>query len=107
MIYALLDLSDRVTPDHLRAALAFWQYCEQSARYIFGDRTGDAVADRIRDALRANGEMTETDLHALFGRHVKAGRLSHALTTLQTAGLIDCEERSTGGRPARYWRARS
>lgn len=33
------------------AALAVWAYCEQSALYLFGDRPGDAVAERIWTAL--------------------------------------------------------
>jgi len=35
-IYALLDGSEIVCVQHLRAALAVWSYCEASCRYIFG-----------------------------------------------------------------------
>ena len=41
MIYALLDQSPVIRPEHLMAGLAVWQYCEQSARYIFGSAMGD------------------------------------------------------------------
>ncbi|CAN5863481.1 hypothetical protein BH24CHL4_BH24CHL4_19540 [soil metagenome] len=104
MIYALLDCSNVVRRDHLTAALAFWQYCEDSVRFIFGDRTGDPVADRIRDALRL-GPMTETEIRDLFGRHQKAGRIQQALQALRAAGVIECEMLETGGRPARIWKA--
>ena len=51
-IYALLDCSPLVHREHLLAALALWDYCEASARGIFGDSLGDPVADEILRALR-------------------------------------------------------
>ena len=36
-LYAVLDKSITITTDHLLAALALWDYCEASARYIWGD----------------------------------------------------------------------
>jgi hypothetical protein len=32
-------------------ALAVWDYCSASASLLFGDSTGDPIADRIREAL--------------------------------------------------------
>jgi hypothetical protein len=52
LIYALLDQQDLIGIDHLKAALAVWDYCDQSARYIFGDKTGDSIADTILETLR-------------------------------------------------------
>ena len=52
MLYALLDCSDEIRVPHLVAALALWDYCEKSARWIFGDALGDPVADAILSALR-------------------------------------------------------
>src|SRR5262249_39405282 len=46
-LYALLDQRDTVLPDHLRAALAVWRYCEASAAYIFGNTMGNMLADKI------------------------------------------------------------
>jgi DNA replicative helicase MCM subunit Mcm2 (Cdc46/Mcm family) len=105
MIYALLDCSNVVSVQHLTAALALWQYCEESTRYIFGDRTGDSIADRIRDALRANGPLTETDIRDLFGRHQTSARIQQALELLLITGMAPLETVDTGGRPARKWRA--
>jgi hypothetical protein len=50
-IYAALDNSSVVGLPHLRAALAVWDYCSASASHLFGESTGDAIADRIREAL--------------------------------------------------------
>src|SRR5207249_8171548 len=55
-IYALLDCSDKIRVEHLRAALALWDCCERSARWIFGAGTGNKNADRILAALKAAGE---------------------------------------------------
>ena len=42
---ALLVKFNIVCVEHLRAALAVWQPCEDSARFIFGAALGDPVAD--------------------------------------------------------------
>ena len=40
-LYAILDLSELIKLDHILAGLSVWNYCEQSARYIFGESLGD------------------------------------------------------------------
>ncbi len=62
-LYALLDRSTVICRRHLEAGLAVWRYCEDSARFIFGDSLGDPVADEIFRALRqaVNG-MTRTEI---------------------------------------------
>jgi hypothetical protein len=35
MVYALLDKSSNIKNVRLSAALAFWNYCEDSVRYLF------------------------------------------------------------------------
>jgi hypothetical protein len=72
----------------LEAALAVWDYCEQSATQIFGDLVGDDVADTILQALRVaspNG-ITRTEISALFSRHVSSSRLSLSLDLLRRLG---------------------
>ena len=68
-LYALLDQSASIRAEHLRAALALWNYCEASARYIFGERLGDPIADELMNALHQHaGGMTRTDIGDWFGR---------------------------------------
>ena len=63
VIYALLDGGAIVRLPHLEAALAVWQYAEDSARFIFGDATGDPIADRVPVCLRAGmGQWRRTRL---------------------------------------------
>ena len=52
LLYALLDQAPAIGCVHLEAALALWEYCEDSARYLFGDATGDPTADRVLAAIR-------------------------------------------------------
>lgn len=47
MIYTLLDNSTLMQPQHLKVSIAFWQYCVRSAQWIFGENTGNKIADRI------------------------------------------------------------
>ncbi len=91
-IYALLDKSNVIRTKHLLAALAVWAYCERSARWIFGDRLGDPVADEILRALRAAASgMTRTEISALFSNKRDANRITHALEALEARGLARCD----------------
>lgn len=104
VLYALLDRSDVIRAAHLKAAVALWEYAEASARYIFGDSTGDPVADRIYHALRTQGPMSETDLSNLFSRNREASRIQQALHMLNRTGIIVSEVEATGGRQKKLWR---
>jgi hypothetical protein len=102
-IYALLDCSTRIDVEHHRAALALWNYCETSARWIFGMVTGDPRADRILTALRAtdrNG-MTQTQISCdVFKRNITSAELNDALRILDESGLAKSVVKRSGGRGA-------
>jgi hypothetical protein len=106
-IYAVLDLSEDVKVAHLLAALAVWQYCEGSAYLIFGDRTGDRLADELLEALRDAGEegMTRNDIRDFFGRNQKSVRIGSVLRDLERQGLARMEKEKTDGpgRPPERW----
>jgi hypothetical protein len=104
-VYAALDGSHLIRRVHLQAALAVWDYVDQSAVYIFGQRLGDPVADEALDAIRAAGSegLTETELHRHFGNHLKAGRLGVALQSLASLRLIYPVTDKTGGRARTRW----
>jgi hypothetical protein len=107
VIYALLDRSPVVRAEHLKAALALWDYCERSAVLIFGQQLGDPTADRILEALRNAGPkgMTDNDIYELFGRNRSANERARALTLLQSLRLAKADQEETGGRPRTVWRA--
>ena len=106
--YALMDKSFLIEPEHLKAALAVWQYCEDSARFIFGAALGDPTADKILVALRRRPDgMTQTDLIHHFGRNKSSTEIGRALKRLAELGRIkvETEAQDGPGRPAQRWRA--
>jgi hypothetical protein len=109
VIYAVLDQRTHVGEEHLRAALAVWDYCFHSASYLFGDTLGDPVADEILSALlsrvRTRDGMTRSEIRDLFGRHKRVDRITQALELLRSKGLARVEKESTGGRPVERWYA--
>jgi Protein of unknown function (DUF3987) len=108
MLYALLDRSASITAEHLLAALALWDYCERSVRYVFGDRLGDPVADEVLRLIRGSpGGITRTDMMSFFQRNVSSERIGRALGLLVQHRLARCEPVKTGGRPAERWFAMS
>ena len=105
LIFALLDEVREIDLVHLLAALAIWERAAASARYIFGDAVGDAVADEILRALRVAGAagMTRTDISKLLGKHQATERIRSALDLLSRHGLARHETRPTAGAPAEIW----
>ena len=104
-IYAVLDKTNRIRPEHLRAAMAVWKYSEDSARYIFGDSTGNTLADRILEGLRNSPEgLTRTEMNDLFGRNVVSEKIDAALYFLRDQTLISLSRKGTGGRPVERWK---
>jgi hypothetical protein len=104
-LYAVMDESQTIEREHLKAALALWDYAEESARYIFGDATGDPVADRIVDTLRAAGKagLTRTQIRNLFNKHKGAVEIDRTLHLLARMGRARRESEATGGRPTERW----
>jgi hypothetical protein len=98
MIYALLDRCDRIQEVHLKAALAFWAYAEESAYSIWGDKSGNDAADEILLLLRdAPGGLTRTEIRNHFQRH--GAGVPTAIKMLLERGVVRIEkDPSTGGR---------
>ncbi len=104
LLYALVDRSPFVTRKHLRAALAVWRYCEDSARYIFGDAFGDFVVDAILRGLRRSMKgLTRTEIREIFSRNRSEAEITNALRVLEESGLATCTREDTGGRPSERW----
>jgi hypothetical protein len=107
LIYALLDQATTIGQVHLLAALAVWQYCDDTAKFVFGDSLGDQVADEILRKLQRAGEsgMTRTDIRDVFHRHQSTERIGVALEMLRSRGLATSFEVPTAGRSIETWRA--
>ena len=105
LVYALLDGNCLIDIQHLKAALAVWRYCVASATRIFGDATGDVIADDVLLALKAAGEqgMSRNDLMNAFSRHRSSRQIGDALQLLEKAGRARAALIPTGGRSAERW----
>ena len=105
-IYALLDISQDIREEHLRAALALWDYSEASSRYIFGHKLGDPLADRILVQLTEDpGGLSRTAINKQLGGHVPTEEIKGALHSLEALGLASKRISTTGGRPTETWTA--
>lgn len=99
MLYALLREAQEIDTPDLVSALAAWDVCDASARAIFAGRTGDVLADRVRESLLPGEVVDMTELHERLGRHTLAARLRAALDLLGGLGEIRVEHEASGGRP--------
>jgi hypothetical protein len=80
-ILCLIDCEDAVQIKHLEAAKAIWDYCVESARYIFVGVTPEQM--QIMRLAKNKQDITRTDVHNLFSRK-KTGDWINA----QLAGLV-------------------
>lgn len=100
-VYALLDGAAEIGVEHMESALALWSYCDDSVRYLFGDSTGNKLADDIVTALRGrNGEMTRTQIRDHFDRNRSKQDLDRALALLERLRILTLSVRPKSiGRP--------
>jgi hypothetical protein len=108
-LYALLDCSEKIKLAHLDAALEIWRFCEQSAMYIFGNSSGNRVADVIMKALRNQPErLRRTGINFILGHNTYARDISAALNLLSAQGLAVCvrKKKPSAGRPEERWFAK-
>jgi hypothetical protein len=115
LIYALLDCpltetalgnaldTDKliVSTPHLEAALAVWDYCEESAYILFGGRSGTGLGDKLLLLLNT-GAMTLTQISG-HRSHQQRADCPMELARLEQLGLVRRRKVETGGRPAEVW----
>lgn len=106
LIYALVDGAASIGVEHLGAALALWEYCQDAVEFFFSDATGDPLAEAIGAALcGAPQGMTRTEIRDLLGRNRPGAAIDEALAVLAAAGRARAERVMTAGRPAQRWLA--
>ena len=102
LVYALLDGQAMIGEPHLRAGLAFWDYCRASALYVFGGRESDPIADKILAALK-DGPKTTTMLHRAMGNNATKDKIKAALQSLLASGRIIQTEEKTASKPRKNY----
>jgi hypothetical protein len=105
-VFALLDESPLVCREHLGPALVLWKYCEDSARYVFGDSLSSPAGEKLLEALKAapGGLARNQIFDGVFGRHKSRLEISSLLSELLTEGLVHRKTvKPETGRPAEVW----
>ncbi len=103
-LYALLDGQSVIGAEHMEAALEVWRYCEDSARYIFGDQLGSPLADDILGMLRRTPVgLSRSEISDCLGRHKSAAELDNAFGLLAEQNLINRRQEIGEGRPREVW----
>lgn len=105
MILALLDQSRIIKVEHLKAALALWDYFLDSARYLFLRRLDDPHAHKIFLALRkCPTGLTRTEISVnVFSRNLNREKIVDALAYLRRLKLARCITEQADGRDQERW----
>ena len=75
LLYAVMDGFREVRIQHLRAALAVWEFCEASARYLFARSGRQTLARRILNMLPSSGlGITRTEISSSLSHHRRSER---------------------------------
>jgi hypothetical protein len=106
LIYALTDGARQIKVDHLKAALALWDYADRSASWALQGATGDPLAEQIHTALQNHpGGLTRSQISDILAHNRPAAQIQQALTALALAGRATRTQIPTAGRPAELWTA--
>jgi len=105
MVYALADHTQFITAAHLRAALAFWKYVIDSARYLFGKQALSDHAIKALTYIRSHPEgATRSGLSTeVFQRNRTKLQIAEDLETLRSLDLAYPQSEATNGRPLERW----
>ncbi len=98
LVYALLDGQTVIGESHLQSALSLWNYAQESALYIFSDRSADPLEEKILRILKA-GALTATELSNALQRHVPKERLQPLIQRLEAQRKITITKEKGAGRP--------
>jgi hypothetical protein len=102
LLYALLDQTNGITEDHLRAARAVTDYCHRSVQHIFQSVTGNRIADTILKTLAVRPRLNRTEVHNLGGRHWKRHDINDAIEILTCDHGVKFMTEQGIGRPVEW-----
>jgi hypothetical protein len=99
MIYALLEGEHMIDDMHIESALAVWEYCESSARFIFSGRDVDPNVNKLFSLVKEQGKIEATDVYKHFQNHITKEKMQKVIGELVSQQRIIVEQIQTGGRP--------
>jgi hypothetical protein len=106
LTYALLDVHQgkvEIRAEHLRAALAVWDYAQASAWFVFGDPAANVDLVRLCEAVdNADGQsLTRTQISGVFSNNKSAAAISELIRQAVATGMYEMSSESgKPGRPA-------
>jgi hypothetical protein len=87
MLYALIDLSDRIELKHFQAAEKLWRYCEESAMFIFSGVTKEQL--RIVQWVAVRGPVTFKQIREdMYQRNRSAADIKADVDSLVKTGHL-------------------
>ena len=100
VVYALLDGSEIIEVQHVEAAAAVWDWCEETIGRVFAGTQPDHVVEKLLAALRVAGPegLDGTQQRDLFSRNLPGARLAKARQELERHGMAMTELVPTPGR---------
>ncbi|WAM35593.1 helix-turn-helix transcriptional regulator [Caldicellulosiruptor acetigenus] len=106
LIYALMDGSDRITPEHICTARLVWDYCQKSVEFIFSEFNREKESSMVLNLLTAlkDKPLSQSEIAInVFKGHITANKLVKLLKKLNAQGLIEAKKEKTAGRPKTLW----
>jgi hypothetical protein len=113
MLYALTDKTTTIRVEHLRAAIAAWDYCRESNRLLFGGgpnppdapKPADPLYLRLLNAISKTPGINRTGLREVAGHKTPEPEIKKALAYLASNGFAHCRacKPEGAGRPAECW----
>jgi hypothetical protein len=108
LIFAITDEVQDIRPQHLKAALAVVDFCQNSARWIFGQATGNKLANNILWQLRRNPSgLTRDQIYSeVCYRNTPKTQIERALAILAQNSLASMSlERDQQNNCSERWSA--
>lgn len=90
MIYALFDGAPIIEQRHLKAALAVWRYCEESAYQLFAETNAKTLAESLKEKVYAKPGMLRSELRHAISHKTLTAEFDAALTYLANRGDVVC-----------------
>lgn len=103
LIFAIINGHQKIQTADQDAAYECWRYCDDSVKYVFGNRMQDPRAVRILVELRKEpiAGLSRSEMLRTF--RVQAEDLNKLLQALSELGVIYCRNKKTEGRDSEQW----
>ncbi len=99
MLFCLIDRTNRISEEQLKTAIMLWRYCEQSARYIFGDKEiKNPLSKKILDML-SEKPLSMSEIYKGLSSHTESASIQITVKALIERNKVCVSTIKTNGRP--------